>query len=481
MIRFSTIFTAICMVLIAASCGVVLHSLFGLGRNETAALSLALLIGLSLYSAALAHLRRRGDNSRPIDDLSRGTAELAHQVSDLGRRLAVVEGKLGAGQSVGHERIQSVIGEIGELGSLLQKLAASVATHEDMLSSGWSRPPAAPPPPANIDSPAAVAAPAPAPPPPSPAPVQQPARIAPEQIMMLVWQAIEAGRIDLYLQPTVTLPQRKVAFYEAVARIRDEDDRIIAAEDFVNAAEAAGLVGRLDHSVLMRAMQVLRRLVVRNDDVCVFCNLSAATLRDPDIFGQCLEFLDANKALAKGLVLEFRYAALRDFGAAELARLQSLAALGYRLSIDHVPDLNIDAPLLAERGVRFVKVAAPLLLIPAAAGDIAPADLPVLLSRYGIELIAERIEGERAVVDLLDSNIRFGQGFVFSAPRPLRPEPAMPNGDDAAEPAPQGAPEVLPAFPLGRSPIEPRTAPPVRPDPQRVTGNAALVRRAGVA
>ncbi len=43
-------------------------------------------------------------------------------------------------------------------------------------------------------------------------------------------------------------------------------------------------------------------------------------------------------------------------------------------------------------------------------------------------MIAERIEGERAVVDLLDYDVRFGQGFLFAPPRPLRPEGASANG-----------------------------------------------------
>ena len=75
-------------------------------------------------------------------------------------------------------------------------------------------------------------------------------------------------------------------------------------------------------------------------------------------------------------------------------------------------------------GVRFVKVSAAMLLKPrgGTAADVAPADLSDLLGRFGIELIAERIEGERAVADLLDYDVRFGQGFVFSPPRPLRPE-----------------------------------------------------------
>ena len=44
---------------------------------------------------------------------------------------------------------------------------------------------------------------------------------------------IEENRLDIYLQPMVTLPQRKVRFYEAVTRLRDDKDQILAADDFI--------------------------------------------------------------------------------------------------------------------------------------------------------------------------------------------------------------------------------------------------------
>ena len=84
--------------------------------------------------------------------------------------------------------------------------------------------------------------------------------------------------IDIYLQPMVTLPQRKVRFYEAVTRLRDDKDQILAADDFIAVAEAGGLIGKIDHMVMLRCIQVLRRLMVRNKDVGVFCNVSASTL-----------------------------------------------------------------------------------------------------------------------------------------------------------------------------------------------------------
>src|SRR5438132_5031518 len=268
-----------------------------------------------------------------------------------------------------------------------------------------------------------------------------------QQLLAAVKTAVEESRLDIYLQPMVTLPQRKVRFYEAVTRLRDDKDQILAADDFIAIAEAGGLIGRIDHMVMLRCIQVLRRLMVRNKDVGVFCNVSAATLGNPANFAQCLDFLEANRALAPSFVLEFKQAAFRHLGPTEIENLAALSQRGYRFSIDHVTDLRIEPRDLADRGVRFIKVPAALLLDPkqSSTSDIHPSDLSDLLGRFGIDLIAEKIEGERAVVDLLDFDVRFGQGFLFAPPRPLRPEGASatggatsnnPNGSNAPTPPP---------------------------------------------
>ena len=71
-------------------------------------------------------------------------------------------------------------------------------------------------------------------------------------------------------------------------------------------------------------------------------------------------------------------------------------------------------------------------------------------------------QNERTAVDLLDFDVRYDQGFLFSPPRPLRPE---------------GPATTAPASPVASSAVAGRP----RPDPAATprTGLAALVRRAG--
>jgi cyclic-di-GMP phosphodiesterase TipF (flagellum assembly factor) len=465
MIRISTIFIAICMVLVAASLGLILYSVAGINGTESAIVALTALTFLILYNAVSMRLRDRSDVGTQIADLSRGTADLARQVAEFGRRLAAMEGRLATATSTGSDRIQSVVAEINELGSLVKQLATTVSAHDDLLAAAAADAAAKPEqdPPKEPTSFAGE----------QPAAAEPAAPRKPPLVLAALRSAIEENRIDIFLQPMVTLPQRKVRFYEAVTRLRDEKNQILPAEEFIGAAETSGLIGRIDHTVMLRCVQVLRRLMVRNKDVGVFCNVAASTLANSTTFSQCLDFLEANRALAPSLVLEFKQATFRNLGPTEAENLAALAQRGYRFSIDHVTDLRIEPRELADRGVRFIKVPAALLLDSklASTSDIHPSDLSDLLGRFGIDLIAERIEGERAVVDLLDYDVRFGQGFLFAPPRPLRPEGASAT----AGALPNKAQE--PQEPNGSSKSSPGENPATAPPP-RATGKAALARRA---
>ena len=439
--RLTAIFIAICVILIAASCGAVGYLAFGLSGAESSVIALAVMTALALYNTVSARLRDRDLVGGQIADLSRGTADLARQVGELGRRVIALEGQDSARRS--RTPNDTIAAELDELGVLVKELAETVAAHdarfEDMRqsapaliaqaiersvtlapSSAFAAPANEPEPVARIEPVKAEAE--------HPVPsVSELVATGPlkgmsaEAIATTIADAIDGGRIDLYLQPVVTLPQRKVRYYEAMTRLRTDDGTLILPSDFLAHAEKAGLVAKIDNMQMFRCVQVLRRLLLKNREIGLFCNVSAATLNNAEIFRQFFDFLEANRALSSSLTLEFTQTALRDMGPIEQESLAGLIALGYRFSMDHVTDLRIGPRDLSELGVRFVKVPAQLLLSKgSSAADIHAADLSDLLGRHGISLIAERIETEAVVVDLLDYDVRYGQGFLFSPPRPVR-------------------------------------------------------------
>jgi cyclic-di-GMP phosphodiesterase TipF (flagellum assembly factor) len=447
MVRLGAIFIAVCMVLIAGSIGGVLFLALKVPALLSAMAALAALILMVLYSTVSNRLRDRRIVGDQIADLSRGTGDLARQVAELNRRIGAMENR--------SERIRGaadpMAAEIGELGTLVKQLAETVAAHESEIyrriagDQGVPVTVTATP----VTPAAEEAAPEPSAPAVAAAASPDVARgfsgLTREGIQALIADAVDANRIDLYLQPIVTLPQRKVRFYEAVSRLRTDDGDVVPAADFLEHAEAAGLMPKIDNLLLFRCVQVMRRLQLKNREVGLFCNVSTATLADAAQFQRFLEFMDANRALAPNLMFEFGQAAVRNFGPIETEALAALAERGFRFSMDTLQDLRIEPRDLNERSFRFIKVPAKLLLNRNTPGhaDIHAADLADLLARSGIDLIAERIESESMVVDLLDYDVRFGQGFLFSPPRPVRPEALQSGESIEAKAAPKPEQEPL--------------------------------------
>jgi cyclic-di-GMP phosphodiesterase, flagellum assembly factor TipF len=392
--------------------------------------------------------------------------------------------------------VDEVTGEIGLLGGILRELAETVAAHdhdvadlkEHLKTPNVEAPPPAPPPAAPPGAPVPPPVPARPAASPSAAPqpgavglrpglvarsdVAQPAPKPPEPVqpepslfpaarrepaipdaearrMAAIVQAFEADRVELHLQPIVTLPQRKVRFYEALARLRLADESILVPAEFLPLLERLGYSAEFDRRVLGRALAVARHLMARGSEAIVSINIAPKALEEPGFLRSLARVFDAYPDTIGRIVLELSQRCWRTLDAEQAGALAVLRDKGIPFALDRAADLRLDPLALADRGVRFVKLPADLL-IAADQGrglDIEAADLASVLRRAGIKLIAEKVEREEVVPDLIDLDIPLAQGFVFAAPRAVRSEVLSGAGPSdgtlaAPEPAtPAPAPE----------------------------------------
>jgi len=243
------------------------------------------------------------------------------------------------------------------------------------------------------------------------------------ELLETIRRSLEANRVDLYLQPIVTLPQRKTRYYEGLSRLRSEDGALIMPRDYMRVAEPAGMMPTVDNILLFRCIQVVRKLAARNKNAGVFCNISAYSLLDSDFFPQFVDYMQHNQDLAQHLIFEFSQMTVNGMGPIEQESLASLAALGFRFSMDQVTKLTFNPMTLHDLNFRFIKIPAALLTeTNEGDSDIHVHDIKEVLKRNGIQLIVDKIETEREVVNILDMNVELGQGYLFGEPRPVREE-----------------------------------------------------------
>ena len=241
--------------------------------------------------------------------------------------------------------------------------------------------------------------------------------------------SLEENRVDLYLQPIVSLPQRKLRYYEALTRLRAVDGKVIMPAQYMRLAAPAGLMSVVDNLLLFRCVQVVRRLIQKSREIGVFCNISGDTLSDAEFFPQFLDYMQANRDLAGQIIFEFPQSVVIHAGPEGEKNLRFLSGLGFALSMDHVETLAVDFPRLKNIGFSHIKLRASTLTqgMQGVGAAVAAEDFKKLLSRHGLNLIAERVEDEKTVLQLLDYGVDYAQGFLFGEPRAVR--------DDAQKPA----------------------------------------------
>jgi cyclic-di-GMP phosphodiesterase TipF (flagellum assembly factor) len=317
------------------------------------------------------------------------------------------------------EPVQLVADELADRESQVSDLLADdtvVVTEETVFVAGEPEPTAEEPEPAPAAEETFIVA-------PEPAPVATTANVD-DAMLQDLREAIEANRIDLCLQPIVTLPDRKLRYYDALTRIRTGSDEYMPAASFLPLAEREHLVPRIDNVMLVKCVQLLRRLGSHSRLKGVFCNLSAQSLLDRDFFPELVEFMEENSALAESLTFQVRQRTVLELGESELVGLKTLGKLGFVYSLDHVSDLDVDFAGLRDHFFRFVKINANTLLdgLAEARASIPASDMASYLDRFDLKLIVDKVEDEASLDRLMEFRAELAQGDLFARPRPVTPE-----------------------------------------------------------
>ncbi len=246
-----------------------------------------------------------------------------------------------------------------------------------------------------------------------------PRPLSEQRLLETVRAAVGSDRIEVYLQPIVSLPQRKPRLYECFTRITTPEGEVLKPDDYVAVAERAGIIDSIDNMLLFRAVQLIKETQRKNVALTFFCNLSTHTVADETFMADFAGFIEANPQLAGHLVFEVGQADLLNADDAMVDSFRRLTQLGFSLSMDQVTDLKFDLKPLHRMGVRYIKVPADVLLaeLRRPSLDIDVRDLKATLDGWHIDLVIERIEQEDTLRELLDLNIDYGQGYLFGEPR----------------------------------------------------------------
>jgi len=234
--------------------------------------------------------------------------------------------------------------------------------------------------------------------------------------------AVDAARIDVYLDPILGLDDRKARHFEVSVRLRNDDGELLDPREFAHAIRGTGLRPRIEAYTFKESIQLAGQFAARGADASLFADISAESLRDGGFHDALAGALTPDVALASRLVMSVAQSEIRGFGPAHWDALAAMGQTGLRYALVDVVDLDVDFEAIKRRGFDFVRLDARVFLdgLPAPHGEVPGADLCRYLSRLGFALIVGRITDERELVKVLGFGALLGQGRLFGASRPVK-------------------------------------------------------------
>jgi len=236
--------------------------------------------------------------------------------------------------------------------------------------------------------------------------------------------AVEARSFEIEYQPIVILHSRRIAGVEALLRWRHPSRGEIPPSTFLPVADDLGLSPALGRWVLLEACKQVKSWqdqVARARALTLTVNISRAQLRQPSLVADVANALELSGLDPRRLVLEVSDAVLLDDAGTALARLQSLKSLGVRIAIDDFGARHAALHQLPRIPVDILKIDKAFIdRVGRTGAGVSVAHVVLALGKsMRLRTVAEGIEAEEQVTELLRLKCEFGQGMLFS--RPLSP------------------------------------------------------------
>ncbi len=231
----------------------------------------------------------------------------------------------------------------------------------------------------------------------------------------LVVSAVNDGRIIPYFQPIMDLKENSIVAFEVLSRMVLDEERVEAGR-FIEYAEKAGVIHRLDTIVLEKA---LAEMAARDFKGLLFVNLSPRALVVAD-FVRTLKRLVSEYGIDRSQVV---------FEITERDTVRSITVLeglirelkmdGFKLAIDDFGSGFSSFQYLRRFPVDFLKIEGDFIahMLESDKDRAFVQTIGRLAADLGIKVVAEYVESEEVLTALQEMGIDLGQGYFIGRPK----------------------------------------------------------------
>lgn len=227
--------------------------------------------------------------------------------------------------------------------------------------------------------------------------------------------AIVHEELVLHFQPKIDLRIGKTVGVEALVRWQHSKRGLLLPEEFIPAAEETELIRPLTRWVLNRALRQCRLWQESGLDVGVAVNLSGRNLLDADLPSMTRELLDTWRVAPGRLDVDLTENSIMT--APAIATLTHLSTIGIGLALDHFGTGFSSPAHLKRLPFREVKIDRSFIAGMSGGDGISIVRPMVDLGHtMGLSVVAEGVENQGTLDDLLALGCDSAQGYYLCAP-----------------------------------------------------------------
>lgn len=246
-------------------------------------------------------------------------------------------------------------------------------------------------------------------------------------------EALRSNGLRLHYQPQADASGR-ITGVEALLRLQLPDRGLVIPKKFTALAEETGLIVPLDAWVLQTAVAQLAAWSLRPErrDLGISVNVSPRQFRSAGFLPGLEALLAASPIAPQRLTLELTEGVLLDDLDDAAAKMQRIAALGVRLSLDDFGTGFSSLAYLKRLPLAEVKIDRSFVEdLVASADDRAIAQMIIVLGdSLGLDVLAEGVEQAAQRDLLLSLGCQHFQGYLFGRPMEVDALESMLDGQE---------------------------------------------------
>ncbi len=234
-------------------------------------------------------------------------------------------------------------------------------------------------------------------------------------------RAVENNEFVLHYQPAVNLDTGSIFAVEALLRWNHPSGELMTAGRFIETAEESGLVVEIGDFVLAEGIRQLKRWQPKYPELEMWINVSPAQIVSRNLPQQVADLLEHHNVDPARLCLELTEHAMLEDLATVTGALDQLKSMGVQLALDDFGTGYSSMKQLKSLPFNSLKIDMSFVAgLGRSAHDNAIVDAAITLAdSFGLNAVAEGVEDDYQVDELLNRGCTRAQGYLLAMPQSL--------------------------------------------------------------